>query len=156
MFDRLQRFFDEVSGARTRDAGIDDPQVAAAALLVQVARADGEERQSEDERLLASLRTAFGLDPHEAARVAEMGRRADKEAVDLYRFTSIMKAHMDEAERIAFVDLVWETIYADGEVHELEDNLVWRIAELLGVSSRDRMIGKKRAAERINPEDAES
>jgi uncharacterized tellurite resistance protein B-like protein len=37
-------------------------------------------------------------------------------------------------------------VFADGVVNELEDNMVWRTAELLGVSSRDRMILRKRVA----------
>ncbi|MEO0637039.1 MAG: TerB family tellurite resistance protein, partial [Pseudomonadota bacterium] len=36
-------------------------------------------------------------------------------------------------------------VYSDGQLHELEDNVVWRIAELLGVSARDRMLAKQDA-----------
>jgi uncharacterized tellurite resistance protein B-like protein len=34
---------------------------------------------------------------------------------------------------------MWEIVYADGELHELEDNVVWRVAELIGVDSRERI-----------------
>lgn len=44
------------------------------------------------------------------------------------------------------IELLWRAVFADGVVNELEDNMVWRTAELLGVSSRDRMILRKRVA----------
>ena len=63
----------------------------------------------------------------------------DKEAVDLYGFTSVLKRELDEAGRIEIIEMMWKLVFADGEIHEFEDNLVWRVAELLGVSRRDRI-----------------
>ena len=40
---------------------------------------------------------------------------------------------------------MWELVYADGKVHEFEDNLIWRAAELLGVSSEVRIRLKQAA-----------
>ena len=69
---------------------------------------------------------------------------ADDEAVDLYAFTSILKRALDQEQRISFVELLWEVVYADGDRHELEENVVWRIAELLGVSARQRVWARQR------------
>ena len=41
---------------------------------------------------------------------------------------------MSEEERIRVVENLWEIVFADGESHEFEENLVWRVAELLGVN----------------------
>jgi uncharacterized tellurite resistance protein B-like protein len=46
---------------------------------------------------------------------------------------------VDEAGRLRIVEMMWELAYADGAVTEFEDNVVWRAADLLGVSSRDRV-----------------
>ena len=46
---------------------------------------------------------------------------------------------VDEAGRLRIVEMMWELVYADGQVSEFEDNVVWRAADLLGVSSRDRI-----------------
>jgi hypothetical protein len=43
---------------------------------------------------------------------------------------------------------MWEMVYADGQMTEFEDNVVWRAADLLGISSRDRIDLKHRVAER--------
>ncbi len=78
--------------------------------------------------------------------MAAAGDRADKEAIDLYAFTSVLKRHLDAEARKAFIGMMWEIVYADGELHELEDNTVWRVAELIGVESRDRIEARRKAA----------
>ena len=54
---------------------------------------------------------------------------------------------MNEEGRLRIVEMMWEMVYADGQVTEFEDNVVWRAADLLGVSSRDRIDLKHRVAE---------
>ncbi|KQT52667.1 hypothetical protein ASG43_19610 [Aureimonas sp. Leaf454] len=132
----------------TAPATADDPRVAAAALLFHVGEADGAITAAELDRLKTALAEEFGLGDAEAERIAAAGRDADHEAVDLYRFTSVLKSRLDEAARIRFVEILWDVTYADGTVHELEDNTIWRVADLLGVSTRDRMLGKHQAARR--------
>jgi uncharacterized tellurite resistance protein B-like protein len=61
------------------------------------------------------------------------------EAVDLYHFTSVIMRTVDDEGRRRIVEMMWELVYADGEVSEFEDNVVWRAADLLAVSSRDRI-----------------
>ena len=48
--------------------------------------------------------------------------------------------------------MMWEIVYADGRRDELEDNLLWRAADLLGVSPRERIELRQRIAKRpANP-----
>ena len=70
------------------------------------------------------------------------------EAVDLYHFTSVIMRSVDEEGRLRIVEMMWELVYADGKVSEFEDNVVWRAADLLAVSSRDRIDLKHRVAAR--------
>ena len=70
------------------------------------------------------------------------------EAVDLYHFTSVIMRSVDEEGRLRIVEMMWELVYADGQVSEFEDNVVWRAADLLAVSSRDRIDLKHRVAAR--------
>ena len=53
---------------------------------------------------------------------------------------------VNEEGRLRIVEMMWELVYADGQVSEFEDNVVWRAADLLGVSSRDRIDLKHRVA----------
>jgi uncharacterized tellurite resistance protein B-like protein len=70
------------------------------------------------------------------------------EAVDLYHFTSVIMRSVNEAGRLRIVEMMWELVYADGQVSEFEDNVVWRAADLLGISSSDRINLKHRVAAR--------
>ena len=69
--------------------------------------------------------------------------RAKSESVDLYQFTSVLCRALDQEGRKRIVEMLWEVVLADGVVHEFEANLVWRAAELLGVSTRDRVSLRK-------------
>jgi uncharacterized tellurite resistance protein B-like protein len=73
----------------------------------------------------------------------EEARLADSEAVDLYTFTRTLKRELDPAARLSLVRELWQMVYADGQIHEFEDNIVWRVAELLDVEARDRMALKQ-------------
>jgi uncharacterized tellurite resistance protein B-like protein len=55
---------------------------------------------------------------------------------------------VNEEGRLRIIEMMWELVYADGQVSEFEDNVVWRAADLLGISSRDRIDLKHRVAER--------
>ena len=116
-----------------------DESLAAAALLVHVVNIDGHVADEERKRLQELVSERFGLAPDEAQSLIDRATTADVEAVDLYRFTSILKARLDEAGRLRVIEMMWEMAFADGEVHEFEENVMWRVAELLGVPSRERV-----------------
>jgi uncharacterized tellurite resistance protein B-like protein len=77
--------------------------------------------------------------------------RAEGEAVDLYHFTSVIMRSVNEEGRLRIIEMMWDLVYADGQVSEFEDNVVWRAADLLGVSSRDRIDLKHKVAEQRQP-----
>lgn len=149
MLDRLQKLFTSLaSGEPSRSSpNRDDPRVAAAALFFHVTDADGSVSREERRKLRDVIARAYSLKGPELDKVLEAGEQADNEAVDLYAFTSVLKRELDEDRRIDFVELLWEVVFADGSRHELEENVVWRIAELLGVSTRERVLARQRVAE---------
>lgn len=128
--------------------GDDDARLAVAALLVHCSGIDGSVSLAERVTLRELLQRAFGLPQEQLDLLIADAIAAEQDAVDLYRFTSVLKRQMSEAERIRVVESLWELVYADGVSHEFEENLVWRVAELLGVSSRDRIATKRAATER--------
>ena len=73
-----------------------------------------------------------------APGVAE-ATEAEHDAIDLYHFTSLINRSLDEVGRRRVVEMMWEIIYADGRVTEFESNLMWRAADLLGISARERI-----------------
>lgn len=142
MFERLLTFFRELPTVPRADRG-DDPRIAAAALLFHVMDADGMRQDVERERIRALMAESYDLGGRELEDLISAGEKAEGEAVDLYAFTSVLKRHLDEDARIEFIRLMWEVCYADGELHELEDNILWRVAELIGVGGRDRIAARQ-------------
>ncbi len=151
LLDRLAAFFQGAggNGSAGHEYSPDDPRVAAAALMFHLVDADGVREEAETERVRELLHEAFGVEGKELMRLFEAGELADQQSVDLYAFTSVLKRSFDFHERCEFIEIMWEIAYADGERHELEDNIVWRIAELIGVDSKDRIALRQRVEARI-------
>ncbi len=130
-----------------------DTQLALAALLVHAVAIDGVTSDEERATLRDLLARKFDLHGEQLELLIEDAIVAESEAVDLYRFTSVLKNRMSEDERIRVIENLWEMAYADGTSHEFEENLIWRVAELLGVNRRDRIAMKHRVAENKSARD---
>ena len=151
MLDGLRQFIaDIVSPTADENKAFDDTgyRLAATALLIHVISLDGEPSELEKRKLHSLIESRFGLDPGTADRLIASATRVEGEAVDLYHFTSVIMRSVDEEGRLRIVEMMWEMVYADGQISEFEDNVVWRAADLLGVSSRDRIDLKHRVAAR--------
>lgn len=153
MLQALKTLIRDIAGPETASAQMaaEDYQIAAAALLVRAGHIDGASDVDERRKLEQLLQRRFELSPADAAELIEQAEEEDREAVDLYRFTSVIKRRLDEDGRIRLIEMMWDMAYADGEVHEFEENLIWRVAELIGVSSRDRIHMRQRAARDADP-----
>jgi len=140
MLDAIKSFFAELDGSTSEEPFENtDQRLAAAALLYHVIAVDGVVSVDERRKLCALLAAHYQLDDDEVTELMQAAETADLEAVDLYGFTSVLKRRLDADGRKGVIRMMWEMVYADGSMNELEDNVVWRVAELLGVSSRDRM-----------------
>ena len=150
MFERFMEFLENLGGGTKPVEVLDaqDPRVAAAALMFTVMDADGSRLDVEKAALSQALAAHFGDSGEALQEVLSAGEEAENGSVDLYQFTSILLRELDEQHRLMLVEALWEVVYADRELHELEDNLVWRICDLLGVSSRERVLLKKKVAVR--------
>jgi uncharacterized tellurite resistance protein B-like protein len=149
MLDTLRQFIADVvspTAQVNRAFGDSDYRLAATALLVHVISLDGEPSQIEKRKLHSLLESRFKLDPGTADQLIASATRVEGDAVDLYHFTSVIMRSVDEEGRLRIVEMMWELVYADGQVTEFEDNVVWRAADLLAVSSRDRIELKHRVA----------
>jgi uncharacterized tellurite resistance protein B-like protein len=151
MLDGLRQFIADVIAPEAHGhRSLDDTgyRLAATALLVHVVSLDGEPSEVEKRKLHSLIESRFGLDRGTADQLIASATLVEGEAVDLYHFTSVIMRSVDEAGRLRIVEMMWELVYADGQVSEFEDNVVWRAADLLGVSSRDRIDLKHSVAAR--------
>jgi len=153
MLDGLRQFITDVISPALLDqqsSERNESRLAATALLVHVISLDGEPSEIEKRKLHGLIEGAFALDHAAADQLIASAMLVEGEAVDLYHFTSVIMRSVDEAGRRRIIEMMWELVYADGQVSEFEDNVVWRAADLLAVSSRDRIELKHRVAARCS------
>ena len=147
MFDAIKNFVSDLaSGDKAGKLGDDELRVATAALLVRAAAVDGAVSDVERSKLRSLLKQRFELDDAGAGDLIERATIADEKAVDLYHFTHLLNGSLDDNERLRLVEMMWTVAYADGAVSEFEDNLIWRVADLLGVPSTERIALRHRVA----------
>src|ERR1700755_1626462 len=157
MLEGLRQFIADVVSPAHGDRVFDDTgyRLAATALLIHVISVDGEPSQAEKRKLHSLLEAHFGLDRGTADQLIASATLVEGEAVDLYHFTSVIMRSVNEEGRLRIVEMMWELVYADGNVTEFEDNVVWRAADLLGISSRDRINLRRQVADgRLTPDGA--
>jgi len=158
MLEPLKHFLADLAGGTKQQAHFadDDYRLAAAALLIHVTTVDGDMSTVERDKLRALLKHRFALDEVATSELIDAAIAADRDAVDLYHFTSLISRALDEEGRLRMVEMMWEMIYADGQVTEFEENVVWRASDLLGISSRSRIEIRHRVAARQSGRDGDA
>ncbi len=147
MLDRLLRQVMELVGrGGSTEFDETDPRVAVAALMVHVVAADGVVTPHEKQRLLDELGRHYGLSLEQVVDLYEVARAAEAETPTLQSFTAGLKRTHSAEELRGIVTSLWRVVHADGVLHEFEDNVVGRIADMLGVPAHER-IGLRKIVE---------
>lgn len=116
----------------------DDPRLAVAALLAHAVVVDGRVTPEEEAAVDRVLGQLYGLDARAAAHLSDAGIAAQAAAVDVGQFVAGLARRLTPSERLAVVESLWEAACADGQLHEFEEDLLWRVAAPLGISDSDR------------------
>ena len=157
MLESLRHFIAELTSADGPERAFaeNDYRLAAAGLFVHLISIDGKPTDAESKKLHSLLEQRFDLDPGTADRLIDAATLVEGEAVDLYHYTSRLMRSLNERGRARIVEMMWELVYADGSVSEFEESVVWRAADLLGVSSAERIALKHRVAgDKVAPDAA--
>jgi len=149
MINRIKAFFDTLKTESEAPAGFQDRHVAVAALLVEAAGLDGEFDEGEARVIRGLLERKFDFSPEELDSLMEEGRRTAADTTQIVRFTQAIKDACSYEERVEMMEMLWEVVYADGELHHYESNLLRRVGGLLYVDDRDRGAARKRVRERL-------
>src|SRR5262245_56232643 len=123
----------------------DDQRVAVAALLVIAAHADHHYADIERVHIERALAERYGLDAAAAAALRAQGEAAEDASVDLYRFTSLVKAGVPYEERSAVIEAMWRVILSDAAREQHEEALMRRVTDLLGLDPREGVEARQRA-----------
>ena len=143
--DLIRRLTEPQTDARLPEP---DARLALAALLVRVARSDGDYADVERDRIDRILARRHGLSPFEAARLRGDAESLEADAPDTVRFTRAIKDGVALEDRVAVLEALWAVVLADGERDEEEDGLLRLVANLLGINDRDSALARQRVEER--------
>ena len=122
-----------------------DQRDALAALMVRIARSDGDYAPEEAARIDRVLAARFGLASGAAASLRARGEALEAEAPDTVRFTRAIKDAVPHEARHGVVRALWSVALADGERDHEEDAILRLTASLLGINDRDSAIARQEA-----------
>ena len=121
---------------------------AAAGLLVEAALLDGKYHEEERRRIKSLLSERFGLNDGDTLDLIEAAEAASTDRVELHTITRIVREHFSSAERVKMIEMLWEVVYADGDLDDFESNLMRRVTGLLYVNDRESGDARNRVLER--------
>jgi uncharacterized tellurite resistance protein B-like protein len=111
-----------------------DPlRLATAAVLLDIAYADGQFTPAEDGNVAGFLTQRFELSPDDARELLEAADEIRKKTVDHFALTHYIRKNAPLSERIEIVKTMWRLVYIDGRLSEYEAYLVRKLADLLGL-----------------------
>ena len=152
MLNAISKFFDTHFGQEDdSEASYESRlQLASAALMIELTRADRQFDQAETDAMLAILKERFDLDQSAMDELMILAEEEAREATSLYQFTSLMNEHFDHREKVLMILNMWEVAYADGRIDRYEEHLIRKVADLLYLSHKDFITSKQQARARAD------
>jgi len=148
MLRALRDFFDKQVSGDSSAAPADNRHalaVAAAALLVEITRIDGDMQPAERTSVLRAIHEKFELSDTEAEDLLALAEREMQQAEGYYPFTSLINQNFSQDQKEYLVELMWRAAYADKDLSTHELHLMRKIAGLLYVSDNAYILAKLRA-----------
>ena len=136
MLDAIKSFFGKTMEPESpeEEVGEQDVRLAACALLIEIAYADDEFTEDENQHLLSAVRRQYGLDEGEAEQLVQLAEQARASAVDLWQFTKLIKKSYSLGQKMVLVEVMWGLVYSDGELSGHEESLMRRVCHLLDLA----------------------
>lgn len=146
MFDQLMKL---LKNPKPEAEPLNDLHVAVAVLLLEAAHRDDQFSPEERTTIERLLTDKFALSTQECAQLMAASVAASERNVQLHPYTQAVFEHMTPEERIQFVEMLWEVVYADGVLDPEEDALIRRLGALVRVTDRERVLAKQRVLARL-------
>ena len=112
-------------------------QLATAALMIEVSRADFELDESEHEAVMTLLSQQFSLTDEELQTLVDLGRQEAEQATSLYQFTRLVNDHYSPQQKSQLVLNLWQVALADDYLDKHEDHLIRKVADLMHVPHKE-------------------
>ncbi|MEM7691531.1 MAG: TerB family tellurite resistance protein [Pseudomonadota bacterium] len=136
MIGALKKLFSEDSTEQERTTD-ETKRLAAAALLIEVARADFQQDASEEASMAALLASTLKLSEAQVGELLSKAGEAVDQATSLYEFTRAVNDYYNREDKIELMTSLWQVAYADQSLDKYEEHIIRRIADLIYVSHED-------------------
>ncbi len=118
-------------------------------LMIEAANTDGKVTQDELNKISSSLINVFKEDP-KAVEVSLTKAFENKDnSRSLFYYTSKLNKSYSDEKKIKLIEVLWEVILSDNEIHDFETNLIRRLAGLLYISDVQCGKAKIRASNKV-------
>jgi len=117
-------------------------QVATAALLIEIAKADGDFSDEERERIIDLMKKDFALEDDLVNDLLNLSEQKVKDSISVYEFSKIINESFTKLEKIELLKNLWRIVYVDGKLDSHEDQLIKIIGSTLNLEHKD-IIGAK-------------
>jgi len=121
------------------------PQLASAALMIEIGRADFNMVDDELDKIVELVGSKFELSQDESDALLELAHQHADEATSLHDFTSLINKQWPLGEKVEVMEMMWRVAYADGHVDSHEHHLLRKIAGLLYIPHKDYISAKLNA-----------
>jgi len=121
-----------------------------AGLMIEAANTDGNISNDEINKISFSLINVFREDPKEVKAALSRALDDKDNSHSLYFYTSKLNKSFSHKKKLLLIEVLWEVILSDNEIHDFESNLLRRLAGLLYISDIECGNAKKRANHNIN------
>lgn len=155
MLTAIRNFFDQHIAAQPDESEASAErraQIAAAVLLVEVARSDQYFSDAERQAVLGSVQSKFGLSTAEAQELIALAEAQSRDAHDIYQFTSKIDASFPPERKVRLIEELWRAAYSDSALHEYEEHLIRRVADMLHLSHAQFIAAKLRVLAKTSPD----
>ena len=147
MLQSLKNIFasDQVASVETQNKELD----LLSGLMIEAAYTDGKVTQDELNKISSSLINVFKEDS-KAVEVSLTKAFENKDnSKSLFYYTSKLNKSYSDEKKIKLIEVLWEIILADNEIHDFETNLIRRLAGLLYISDVECGNAKIRASKKV-------
>jgi uncharacterized tellurite resistance protein B-like protein len=144
----IRDFFDRHIAPRPGESGAAAEhrlKIAAAVLLIEVARSDHEFSEVERAAVLASVQKKFELPEAEARQLIALAEAESHEAHDIYQFVAAINAGFAPERKVRLLEELWRAAYADSGLQGNEEHLIRRVADMLHLPHSQFIAAKLRA-----------
>ncbi len=142
MINILKNFFEDNNKLKKDD--INDLEILCG-LMIEAANSDGKIDTIEIEKINNSLIKTFKEDEKQVNTVLEMAIKNKNNSKSLFFYTSKINKNYPYAKKLLLIEILWEIVLSDGQIHDYETSIIRRLAGLLYISDVDSGNARKRA-----------